>query len=194
VFNYVILYGFRGWSDWAMDLKEFYTIPDVTYESCDKTYDTLQAISDDLKNIPDYCVDTYTIPILGKRLQSALDKYNELLKQGYNDKFKTYSDYTKDSVWSQIDEYMMAHGDNHFNCIAQSYVTYCADCGWQGCHNGCNRSCGKGESGDQNKTVSRPVTHPNTGIGSNGPTIYWQLEDENAFLKDIAEKYGVDPS
>ncbi|KAF4160411.1 hypothetical protein CNMCM6069_008761 [Aspergillus lentulus] len=193
-FNYVILYGFGGWSDWAVDLKEFYTVPDVTYESCDKTYDTLQAISDDLKNIPDYCVDTYTIPILGKRLQSALNKYNELLKQGYDDKFKTYSEYTEDSVWSQIDEYMMAHGDDHFNCVAQSYVTCCADCGWQGCRDGCDGSCGKGQSGDRNKTVSCPVTRPNTGIGSDGPTIYWQLEDENAFLKDIAEKYGVDPS
>jgi hypothetical protein len=88
----------------------------------------------------------------------------------------------------------MAHGDDHFNCVVQSYVTCCADCGWQGCRDDCDGSCGKGESGDRNKTVSCPVTRPNTGIGSDGPTIYWQLEDENAFLKDIAEKYGVNPS
>lgn len=192
--KYIWLYTMGGISDWAVDLKEFYTIPEVEYRPCDGNYDTLQDIKDDLDNIQDHCVAQYSMQILSNDFQKALDKYHELLEDGYDDKFKTYADYIKGMVYDEIEAYMLDGGADHWSCVAEVYVQCCADCGWMTCSDGCDSSCGEGESGYQNKTADCPTSRPERTINGDPTTIYWHLEDEDAFLKAIAEEYGIQAS
>lgn len=185
--GYLLKYQMAGYSDWAVDLGQFFEFATADYKPCDGDYDSLQAIKDDMDNIQDHCIEVYAIDILGKRLQTALDKYSDLLEDGYDDKFKTYEKYTTESVWAEIDAYMMEHADDHWTCIENAYVTCCSDCS-VACE--CE-FCDGGESGYRNKTVSCPTSVPPITGSGDAQTIYWQLDDEDGFYKDIADGYGV---
>lgn len=51
--------------------------------------------------------------ILSKDFQKVLDKYHELLENGYDDKFKTYAQYIKDAVYDEIVANMLDDGADH---------------------------------------------------------------------------------
>lgn len=189
--KYMVLYNFAGVSEWAVDLKKFFTVEEANYKPCDGKYETLEDIRDDLDSIQDHCIEVYAMGILSKRFQKALDTYNELLEDGYDDKFSTYEEYTTDTVWSEIDDYMTNHADDHWTCLEYKYATCCSDCGWQTCTGGCDSSCGEGESDYRNETISCPTSVPGRGISSDASTIYWILDDEDGFYNDIADKNGI---
>ncbi|PLB51186.1 glycoside hydrolase [Aspergillus steynii IBT 23096] len=185
---------FGGVSDWAVDLKSMYTVPEAgPFPACDGKYDTLEGILKDVDKMPVYCVNPYAMTVLSKEFKSSLKKYHDLLDDGYDGKFKTYAKATKESMYYQINDYMTSRADDHWTCKKQKYVNCCSDCGPGGCRGGCDGSCGKGESGNRNETVSCPDKVPELSIGNKADTVYWILNDKDGFEKAIADKYGIDP-
>ncbi|KAI9778945.1 MAG: hypothetical protein M1816_003793 [Peltula sp. TS41687] len=184
-----------GTSDWAVDLQSMVTVPDLPdYKPCDGRYDSLDAISKDIGNIPEYCVNVYIIQVQSKEFNAALEKYQDLLNHDYDKKFSTYERYVRESVPEQIDAYMTAHADDHWSCTKEIQVTCCSDCTSAfGCSKGCE-NCPKGQSGHQNRTTDCPNSIPQPGFGSIPDTIYWELKDRDAFFADLMNKYSIDSS
>ncbi|KAH8429504.1 uncharacterized protein LDX57_007166 [Aspergillus melleus] len=181
-------------SDWAVDLQSMYSVPNAgPFPTCDGKYETIDAILKEISRIPVYCVNPYAIAILSEEFKSSLEKYHGLMRDGYNKKFDTYANYTKNAIFYQIDDYMTSRANDNWTCKNQSYVHCCPDCGSGGCPDGCDNSCGKGESGNRNETVSCPNKVPEITLGNKADTIYWTLNDKDGFERLIADTYGIDP-
>lgn len=170
-------------------------IPEIVYsQPCNGKYDSLDAISKDIGNILlNHCVNIYIIQVQSKDFNAALEKYQHLLDDGYDGKFSIYERYVRGAVPEQIDAYMTAHADDHWSCTKEVEVKCCSDCSSAfGCAGGCE-NCPKGKSGPQNKTIDCPNSIPQPS--SNAPdTVYWKLNDQDAFFADLTNKYGIDSS
>ncbi|KAK2788072.1 hypothetical protein FQN52_006909 [Onygenales sp. PD_12] len=184
---------FRGTSDWAIDLESMITVPPLPeLELCEeRTYRTLEDVDKDKDKIPDHCMDIYLIQVQFKTLDAALKKYQDLLEDGYDDKFHTYAEYTKDGIVLQIDDYMTKHADDYWDCDKEVHVQCCSDCNnaWA-CSGGCE-NCPKGKSGMRRRPTDCPNEIPSNPLKGPDP-MYWKLQDEDAFYPDLLNKTGVD--
>ncbi|KAK8004679.1 chitinase [Apiospora arundinis] len=115
---------------------------DVTLVSCDNgPTGHFDDISDDtVRGWPKECTDQYTLQMLGSLLSDALSKFNDLMKQHYDDKFKVYSKAVAGSANKQFHDFMMAHGNDYFTCevietsMCCSYCHNCKYCFDGGCY------------------------------------------------------------
>ncbi|KAH6892884.1 glycoside hydrolase family 18 protein [Thelonectria olida] len=137
-------YNFAGTSDWAVDLQEFVdgTGEDDGYDpnyvakinndyfvDCDSDYASLSQLKDRKSKIPSYCMDQYIVDVEIKIMDDALSKNNDLIDDGYDDRFKLYEQYTKEQVPSQINAFMgNGHAGDYFKCEETKLRTCCITC------------------------------------------------------------------
>lgn len=96
---------FGGTTDWAVDLQEFHgpaedeegegDVTEADPASCEAEYADLDAVVNDLDNIPSYCVSLYLIDAMSTMLDTVLDDYNEA-KEDYDGKFGYYAGYIEE--------------------------------------------------------------------------------------------------
>ncbi|KAL4896950.1 glycoside hydrolase [Aspergillus ambiguus] len=191
ILQYLTQASMGGHSDWAVDLENLYTATAGDYLPCNATYETLDEIKEDVDDIQDHCIEKYIIPILSRDLKDALEKYDQIMEDDYDGKFDSYADYIKEHIPNQLENYMMDHGNDYFTCIYEGWVDCCADCGMS-CPDDCNDTCEN--SGRMNITAPCPNLMPDPGRPGNGSNVYWQLNDQEAFFKDVGDEYGIDGS
>lgn len=139
-------------------------------------------------------MNQYIVSAEAKTMEKALDKYDDLIDDGYDKKFKVYEEYTKKQVPAQINAFM-GNGDagKYFKCEETKYRTCCDDCQYPPCGD-CDKSddC---KSGVSSKKVTCPTVYKNgpDGIGSNTdvPNITYTLEHKDEFYKAIYDDYGI---
>ncbi|KAL3480972.1 hypothetical protein BJX99DRAFT_253957 [Aspergillus californicus] len=107
--------GFGGTSDWAVDLDRYGGAGGVPGEDEDDHYgaDTMFESC--------RCRNVYIAEVLGKMLDAALAKYNNV-NNGYDGKFNTYARYMKKAAPKQLELFMLwtgGPGQEFFDCDAK---------------------------------------------------------------------------
>lgn len=168
-----------GTTDWAVDLWQYGTdtggstnpndpsIPWYDMPDCTAAYFTLDDIEKNKGSIPDACMNAYVFGALAKMMQTSLGQYQDVLDDGYDHAFKTYSDYVKETSPEALHNFMVDHGDPYFTCVIEE---------WTG-------------SGFKNRTMDCP---PDTG--GHAYNVYWLPKDKDKFFKDLTDATGIDPS
>ncbi|KAF2094641.1 killer toxin alpha/beta [Rhizodiscina lignyota] len=132
---------FGGTVDWAVDLHEFtgddgapsdnddddLPLPAPTMPDCTASYTTL----DDLGaagNIPDNCKAYCIVSTLGNVLSAAVKNYTDMMNDGYDGKFDTYSHAVADSAGSTVRDFVNNNGNKYFSCIISETAVCCDYC------------------------------------------------------------------
>lgn len=163
-------YNLGGTSDWAIDLQSFryddYFDEDYNMtplEPCDGSYDSIEDVKDDSSNIPGHCMEGYLVGALGKMLEKALDKYDELMDDGYDWKFEYFEKAVQREWSASMGDFFENHIDEYFDCY-------------------------KDVNGE--RTDFRCPPYDGTpGLGSR---IYLEPIDEDELKEFIFEEYGID--
>jgi hypothetical protein len=88
-------------------------------------------------SVPGHCVNLFLIHVLYDENKAALEKYQNLMNDGFDDDFKRYSDYILGSIQPQILEFMRDHAGEYFDCEKLDERPCCSDCSsGQACPNG----------------------------------------------------------
>ena len=132
-------------------------------------------------------------------MSDLLDKYNNLIDNDYDDKFRIYKDYTIRQVLSQINAFIgSGRADEFFQCEETGYRTCCSSCRYATCAANCDVSddCKNGHSIQE---VRCPTVYKNGPRGidwynTNVPNVTYTLEDANGFYNAIYNDYGVEKS
>ncbi|KAM0469616.1 hypothetical protein ACHAPX_010395 [Trichoderma viride] len=195
-------YNFAGTSDWAADLLKYVdgeggveiTNSDV---ECKAEYSNLDDLQSNEDGIPIECVVQYVAQVQISMMSDALDTYTDLVNDGYDEKFKIYSDYIAEQVPMQIDQFMLDNADKYFTCTGSYKATCCSSCQWGGCLDNCKKGSDC-KDGTQNETVKCPDTlkYELNAL----PQDYllmsatYELDDKDGFYNDIASQYGIEES
>ncbi|KAK6443798.1 chitinase [Trichoderma asperellum] len=195
-------YNFAGTSDWAADLLEYVdgyggVVMDDSDDECSAEFhnlDDLESIKDD---IPTECVPKYLTQVQIRMMDGFMEKYTDLVNNGYDEKFKIYSDYIAEQVPVQIDQFMLDNADKYFTCTGSYSAVCCNTCQWGGCLNNCKKGADC-KNGTQTETVKCPDTlkyelnalPPDYTLMS----ATYDLKDKDGFFNDIGSQYGIDES
>lgn len=169
---------------------------DITVE-CNSKFRTLDDLEKAKNDIPTECVARYTAEVQIQMMDGAMDKYTELVDQGYDKKFEIYSNYVSVQVPAQIDQFMIAKADKYFKCTGTYLVTCCNSCTYATCFTNCK----KGDS-CKNGKFTGPVKCPDTLKYGPGELLKdhvlmsatYELTDKDGFWADIGTQYSIDES
>lgn len=118
-------------------------IDDDYYLDCNSIYSDLDQIKDKMDSIPPYCMNQYIVDAEISIMDDALSQFNDLVNNGYNEKFSIYEEYTIEQVPVQINAFMgNGHADDYFKCKEYSYISRCSSCRYATCNENCDNSSG----------------------------------------------------
>jgi hypothetical protein len=167
------------------------------YGPCSSTFTTLAQLEERRDSVPAHCVEQYLLDIQIAVYEAALNKYKELLANGYDGKFQTYEKSTKAEVPDQINSFMASDKvDKYFKCQETKQITCCKDCHYATCGVGCVKGddCKSGMGTvDMDKCPKIEFEQPMIG-GVEVPRTTYTLADADGFYADIAETWGIDQS
>lgn len=165
---------FGGSVDWAVDLAEFTDDDgadpkddddddglddedevDGDLPPCDASYSTMDDLDAHAADIPEHCVALYTLRALKGLLAEAMKNYTELVDhEGYDGKFKTYSNAVADQAGGSLKDYLDKHSNDYATCQVAELTMCCSAChkpsgshndnycGWCFQADKCYHSCG----------------------------------------------------
>ncbi|ORY57858.1 killer toxin alpha/beta [Pseudomassariella vexata] len=134
---------FAGTIDWAVDLQRFSNADDFTNPDsqsgddlpdteplppCTASYNTLEELDAALAGILEHCKAQYTLNVLDKLLKGALDGYDGLLRDGYDNSFNTYANAVVGSAGKQVEKFYMDNGNKYWNCVVTETIYCCSAC------------------------------------------------------------------
>ncbi|KAL4733759.1 glycoside hydrolase [Aspergillus similis] len=189
-------FNFAGTSEWAIDLQTdvWGSAASTTWQDCNKTYATLDDIAADADNIASYCMATYIVGVQSATLDAALENYTAIINDGYDNKFKVYSDYMAELIPVELDAYMAANASKYFTCTEEKYIICCDDCeSAYSCEEGCSsaKDC---VTGYANVTIDCPSSIPNPDNNVEQTGIYpvhYKCTNTDYFYKDIESLLNV---
>ncbi|CAG8418245.1 unnamed protein product [Penicillium salamii] len=168
-----------GTSLWAIDLTEFVTelpngqaVGDLSYEpvSCTKSFDNL----DDLEaatGIDERCMNIYLIQAINGNLTASLDKYDDIMSDGYNDDFDWYKKAVHESAPESLKSFLKNHAGKYFDCTSI----------------GMNQDTRTPLKGAKNETSKCPSNPKDTGYFE----FWWDVKDKDKFETDILKSAGI---
>ncbi|KAM7203551.1 Glycosyl hydrolase family 71 domain containing protein [Rhypophila sp. PSN 637] len=178
---------------------------------CDATSTDLDALVKDADKIPALCAAQYILPILSRRLQAAKDRYDAMLRDGYDRWLDIYSDYIVQQAPAALVDLLNNHGNEWFTCQIVEPVRCCTMCGtlgksckycverdntsnpfWDVCD---FKSPYNADSKVMYRLVPQPCPPDVSQRGEGGPhSIIWNSlpsNRENAFYAKVQESVGA---
>lgn len=206
-------YNFAGTTDWAVDLLEFQyddgdgdigdqPVNTDLYSECDATYNSLDALEKNMDKIPSHCMYIYMAKILSKMMDDALKKYDDLIEDGYDDKFKTFSGYVVEQVPLQINAFMgNGKAGDFFKCEETGARKCCGSCRYF-CDDEDNEDCDDSDGCTTDKgtfEITCPTEFKSGEVGDfltpdedQAPNTTFTLEKDDDFYKAIFDDYGIE--
>jgi hypothetical protein len=185
-------------SDFPDDYE--YPIQKDFYSNCDATYNSLEDLENRKDKIPEHCMYIYIAKVEAKIMSDALRTYDELMEDGYDDKFKTFEAYVREQVPDQINAFM-ANGKagDYFKCEETGIRNCCGTCRYfceeediETCDDSPDCKTGQGtfeitcptefEFGEVGNWLSQDVA----------PNTTYTMENENGFYTAIFDDYGIE--
>lgn len=202
-----------GTIEWAIDLQEFLPENGLENHSRDdlwkkpepcassSPHDTLQALADD-KTIPDKCLPVYTLGILRKIGQTALDQYNQLIPT-YDEHFDRFRRVAGQSAAKSADDWVVENSRTYFTCTMTYTRPCCSSCSSRGCGQpiglGCVEDdeepmqCGLRSYAETDpKSVSCPQSvEPEPATWGNYTFTFKDDTKKKEFYAKLSEQFGV---
>ncbi|KAF2730201.1 glycoside hydrolase [Polyplosphaeria fusca] len=202
-------YNFAGTTDWAVDLQKFWgdgddgddddyelEIDSNYWPACEGHFTSLQQLKDRKGSIPGHCMEQYIADVEIAIYDGALKKYQDLIDNGYDDKFKIYEGYVKEQIPAQIDNFMASDKvDKYFKCTEiKTSGTCCKDCKYATCIEHCIKGSdcknGQGETAmDKCPKEEFEIEFLDTKYIANAT---FTLKDKDGFFKDLSSTWGID--
>lgn len=125
---------FGGTIEWAIDLAEFLEMggdPEALDLFNGPQPCTLPSSWESLEdmekgNPPEHCIPLWTLEILRNTILNAMEKYQDMLDDGYDDAFKTYARAVRATAPEALEDWRLKEADRFFECT-QERTTYCCD-------------------------------------------------------------------
>ncbi|KAL2860831.1 uncharacterized protein BJX67DRAFT_386278 [Aspergillus lucknowensis] len=191
-------------------------LPDDEPE-CNGSYDDLESIDADFGSIHELCLGQYILEVLQKNFTASLTAYDELMEDGYDGKFETYAKAVVAASSKVVEEFMYENGEKYFSCIVTEEIECCAYCEDHHATNHPEISCRYCEEYDcvpdgacddpevhcdppefRYRNMTQPCPPDYSMRGQPPPTdgrymqsVYWTLEDPDAFWADLYTETGV---
>lgn len=169
------------------DAPEFTPDPDAgdELEPCPYSPTTLDQVNNlDFRNeLPTHCVAQYMTPVLHNMLQKALDRYHEILDDGYDGYFDTYAEYLVSESNSVVYSFLKEHGKEYFDCKVTKKVWCCTSCddmleaSCDDCMEDCNIE-GPGDDGSEYAELSKTCPPDTSGGNDWKQSIRWKLKED----------------
>ncbi|KAF4170541.1 hypothetical protein CNMCM8927_004533 [Aspergillus lentulus] len=187
-------YNFAGTTDWAVDLQAFRDgsggddypddykpyIDTSTYPECVTKYTTFKELKDHKDSIPAHCMEQYIFNVEVAVMEAALEKYKDLVNNGYDEKFKIYEGYVDEQVQ---DQNRRLHGQRQGGQVLQVH-------GNQGRHVLLQMATVDIKCPTTIKSGSSTII----AVGDHFPNATYTLQDSEGFWKDIGAEYGIEES
>ncbi|KAK8070332.1 glycoside hydrolase family 55 protein [Apiospora phragmitis] len=162
---------------------------------CSGVYRTLEQVSDAKDSIPSHCFDTYLADVQIAVLDGALNDYNDVVANHYDDHFKVFERSTKQQAPASIDAYMRgAQSSGNFKCTERQYKVCCSSCNgpWGACTT-CDTSVDCKKSGYYAVAVDCPTDTPDPYdiYKETPPEISYELTNADRFYSEISDKFGI---
>ncbi|KAI9675883.1 MAG: hypothetical protein M1822_008892 [Bathelium mastoideum] len=133
---------FGGTVDWAVDLQTFNGEDGLVNDNstdddqgpftdpppCTASYATIEDLDADAGNIPENCKSLYIVSTLSNVLSAALQNYTDMMNNGYDDKFNTYSNAVADNAGQEVRDFQNNNGNKYFTCLVSELTFCCAQC------------------------------------------------------------------
>ncbi|KAI0539137.1 putative glycosyl hydrolase, family 18 [Xylaria digitata] len=200
-------YNFAGTTDWAVDLQTFEDgsdgldeeaeIDENYWAACKESYTTLQDLKDKKDSLPAHCVEQYLVDVQVAVMAAALKKYQDLIANDYDEKFKIYEEYVKMQIPDQINNFMASDKvDKYFTCTKTKDIYCCSSCHYAACVDGCvkGRDCKPGWGTIALDKCPRIEFELSTIGGTYISNATYTLGDAGGFWKDFDEIWGIDES
>ncbi|KAL6230234.1 hypothetical protein BDW75DRAFT_234560 [Aspergillus navahoensis] len=183
---------------------------------CTATYDGLEGIEKDFGRIHELCIGQYILEALQKNFTASLTAYDALMEDGYDGKFKTYAKAVVSASKKVVEDFMYENGENYFSCIVTEKIECCElcedshtphpeincryceeyDCVPEGNCDDPEVHCEPPEYRYRNMTQPCPPDYSMRGQsppsdGRYTQSVYWTLEDPDAFWADLFTETGV---
>ncbi|KAF1972056.1 glycoside hydrolase [Bimuria novae-zelandiae CBS 107.79] len=181
-------YNFAGTTDWAVDLQQWW--------DCASSYISFEQLEEDADWTRPHCMEEYILQVELVVYKNALEKYKELIDDGYDGKFKTYERYVKEQIPLQVNNFMVSDKvDKYFTCKNYKCMACC-----DGCKYGCGvpgKDCFRGSdcvAGYQSLDMDacpRYEFRPPVISGDYIPNATFTLKDKDGFFKDLADTWGI---
>lgn len=207
-------YNFAGTSDWAVDLLEFhedgigdgndddYEVDVDLYDECGATYKSLSALKDKKNSIPSHYIYIYIAKVLSKMMDDALKKYDDMIEDGYDNKFKTFAGYVTGQVPYQINAFMgNGKAGNYFKCEETGLRNCYGSCRYfysdddiENCDDSddCKDRKGTFEIKCPTQFKNGEVTDWTSPNSEKPPNTTFTLEKKDDFYKAIFDDYGIE--
>jgi GH18 family chitinase len=130
---------FGGIVDWAVDLQQFTNedgdpdggddlppAPDIPL--CTASYATLEDLDGAAGSIPDNCKAYYIVSTLSNVFNDAVKNYADMMNNGYDRKFNTYSHAVADSAGQTVRDFVNDYGNQYFSCEISETSVCCDHC------------------------------------------------------------------
>lgn len=143
---------------------------DIEPAMCTDEYATIDDVWAKVEKIPEECINIYKLGALGRILGKVVNNFTDL-QSGYEKKFDAYTRYIKELVPSKLVEFMAwkdGPGNKYFTCTINL-----------------------GDSQHNASTGKCPLSQYNLR-DYDFYTIYYHLDDDNGFFKELLEKKGID--
>ncbi|KAL5362439.1 hypothetical protein BJX96DRAFT_177152 [Aspergillus floccosus] len=166
-------------------------------EMCPGVYQHIDDIPDDVDGV---CAPQYIMQTMLTMLKNDIQNYTDILADGYDNKFKTYSQAVVEGAPQIIRDFYMDHGVDYFSCIVAEFQPFCGTChvDWGTSDPRC-RYCTGDKEGTGYMNISEPCP-PDTSLRGSTPenpfpqTTYWSFQsDEKAddFYGDLLTETGI---
>ncbi|KAL3430403.1 hypothetical protein BDV09DRAFT_189290 [Aspergillus tetrazonus] len=182
---------------------------------CSGSYHDLESIEEDFGTIDKLCLGQYILEALQKNFTSSLAAYDDLMKDGYDGKFKTYAKAVVSASKKVVENFMYENGKKYFSCIVTETIKCCEmckkhsehpevdcryceeyDCVPEGNCDNPEVHCETPEYRYWNMTQPCPPDYSLRGQYQTidarySQSVYWTLEHPDAFWADLYKKTGV---
>ncbi|KAF7550314.1 hypothetical protein G7Z17_g5812 [Cylindrodendrum hubeiense] len=184
-------------TDYIPDPSDDNPLPSCTDSASYTTFDEIEAHAG---SIDMWCGPQYSITILLQLLKDTLDRYDEIMADGYDHYFNVYSEYVVGNAYSVLQNYMLDHGDEFFDCKITEEYTCCNTCKFediscQWCAEECDIDSPYDDGhGWGNFSEPCPPDYSERGMNDNDEkTIFWTLRDDTKddFWTDVTAEVGA---
>lgn len=171
---------------------------------CDKTFKDLKDLLDHADDISPACGPEYVLEQVLASFQASFKRFNEILDDGYDGYFKTYSEFLVSSGSSNLNSFMRDNGDKYFECVVTELNPCCTACNLPdyGTCNNCVKECNIESPYDKperwvDTKLTCPPNHSGWGDGFHkDKTIHWTMKKDKAddFWGELVSTTGAPES
>jgi chitinase len=157
---------------------------------CTMDYSTMSDL-DTPEAIPKNCRNYAIMSALATIMERSLDRYSDLIDDGYDAKYDTYNHYIRSIVPEELETYVSDHADDYFTCEEKVTRRCCHEMHYMvgTCDN--SPKCKSGEQWVSKSACPTRFPGSSNHLYEDPGVWRWSVKDEDAFFDAIESDLGI---